>query len=457
MATRMSYAGHARAVAVLGLPLVGGNLAQMAIGLTDTVMLGWYGVEALAAVTLASSYFFVFFLMGAGFGWAVMPLVAAAESAGDQTSVRRCTRMGLWLSAAYSMAAMPLLWWAGPILIALGQKPEVAQAAGAYLSVAGWGIFPALVVMVMKSYLAALERTQVVLWITVFAALVNGVADHALIFGNWGAPRLGLWGAAMASVITQVVSMLAICLYSLRALPQHRLFGRLWRPDWGMLARVFRLGVPIGLTNLTEVSLFTASAMMMGWLGALPLAAHGIALQLASLTFMVHLGLSNAATVRAGNAFGRGDRDHMARGALVVIAISAGVALVAMSVFLLAPEALLSLFMDAQNPQRREILAIGTGLLAVAALFQMVDGAQVIALGLLRGVQDTAVPMMIAALSYWGVGIPASYFLGFVFGMGGIGVWLGLVLGLCCAGVLLMARFWRGGIGKIGMPQAGRA
>lgn len=452
MTTRMSYVAHARAVAVLGLPLIGGNLAQMAIGLTDTVMLGWYGVEALAAVTLASSYFFVFFLMGAGFGWAVMPLVAAAESADDQTSVRRSTRMGLWLSVAYSMAAMPLFWWAGPILIALGQEPEVAGLAAAYLSVAGWGIFPALLVMVMKSYLAALERTQVVLWITILAALVNAAADYALIFGNWGAPRLGVTGAAVASVLTQAVSVLAVVLYAARVLPQHRLFERLWRPDWGMMARVFRLGVPIGLTNLTEVSLFTASAMMMGWLGALPLAAHGIALQLASLTFMVHLGLSSVATVRAGNAFGRGDRQHMKRGAVVVIAMSLGMAAIAMAAFLLFPEALLSLFMDADNPKRSEILAIGTGLLAMAALFQLVDGAQVIALGLLRGVQDTTVPMLIAALAYWGVGIPASYVLGFVLGMGGVGIWLGLVLGLGCAGVLLMARFWGGAVHKVGAP-----
>ncbi len=452
MTTRMSYAAHARAVAVLGLPLIGGHLAQMAIGLTDTVMMGWYGVEALAAVTLASSYFFVFFLMGAGFGWAVMPLVAAAESADDQISVRRSTRMGLWLSVAYSMAAMPLFWWAGPILIALGQEPEVAALAAAYLAVAGWGIFPALLVMVMKSYLAALERTQVVLWITVLAALVNAAADYALIFGNWGAPRLGVTGAAVASVLTQAVSVLAVVLYAGRVLPQHRLFERLWRPDWGMMARVFRLGVPIGLTNLTEVSLFTASAMMMGWLGALPLAAHGIAMQLTSLTFMVHLGLSNVATVRTGNAFGRGDRHHMMRGAVVVIAMSLGMAAIAMSAFLLFPEALLSMFMDADNPKRGEILAIGTGLLAMAALFQMVDGAQVIALGLLRGVQDTTVPMLIAALAYWGVGIPASYLLGFVIGMGGVGIWLGLVLGLGCAGVLLMARFWGGAIRKVGAP-----
>lgn len=442
----MSYRDHARAVVVLGLPLIGGHLAQFAIGLTDTVMLGWYGVEALAAVTLASSYFFVLFLMGAGFGWAVMPMVAAAGAAGDETSIRRATRMGLWQSVLFSIAAMPLLIWSEPILLLLGQDPGVATQAAEYLRLAGWGLFPALLVIVLKSYLAALERTQIVLWITLAAGLANALANYALIFGNWGAPQLGIAGAAIASIITQMVSLIAVIAYAVRVLPEHDLFHRLWRPDWEMFIRVFRLGVPIGLTNLSEMSLFSASAMMMGWLGTVPLAAHGIVLQLASATFMVHLGLSNVATIRAGNAYGRGDRAHMARGAVVVIGLSLAMSVFAIALFLIAPTPLMSLFMEPDNPARPEILAIGTGLLAAAALFQLMDGAQVMALGLLRGVQDTAVPMIMAALSYWAVGIPASYVLGFTMGWGGIGIWLGLAAGLACAGVLLMVRFWTRGI-----------
>jgi MATE family multidrug resistance protein len=210
MSDNLSYAGHARAIAVLGLPLIGGHLAQFAITLTDTVMLGWYGVESLAAVTLAGSYFFVLFLMGSGFGWAVMPLVAAAAASRDEVSIRRSTRMGLWLSTGFAIAAMPLLWWSQPILLAMGQEPGIAAMAGGYLRVAGWGLFPALLVMALKSYLAALERTQAVLWIAVMAAAVNGLANYALIFGHWGAPELGLLGAAIASVTTQVASLLAV-------------------------------------------------------------------------------------------------------------------------------------------------------------------------------------------------------------------------------------------------------
>lgn len=450
MSKFMTYGGHARAIAVLGLPLVGGHLAQFAIGLTDTVMLGWYGVEELAAVTLAGSYFFLLFLMGGGFGIAVMPMVAAAAAEEDETSIRRSTRMGLWLSLMFAAAAMPLLWWSLPILLALGQEPEVARDAADYLRVAGWGLFPALLVMALKSYLAALERTQIVLWITVAAAVVNAIANYALIFGNWGAPELGILGAATASVITQMVSLIAVVVYAVRVLPEHSLFQRFWRPDWEMFGRVFRLGVPIAITNLSEVSLFAASAMMMGWLGAVPLAAHGIAVQLASAMFMVQLGLSNAATIRAGNAYGRADRPHMARGAQVVTVMSLGVSVFTIVMFLTFAEPLISIFIEPDDPDRPQILAIGVGLLAMAALFQLVDGAQVIALGLLRGVQDAAVPMVMAGLSYWVVGIPSSYLLGFVLGYEGIGVWGGLVLGLLCAAVLLMIRFWTRAIRQVG-------
>ncbi len=446
----MTYPGHVRAITLLGLPLVGGHLAQFAIGLTDTVMLGWYGVEALAAVTLASTYFFVFLLFGSGFAFAVMPMVAASVAVEDEVSIRRSTRMALWLSMGFALLVMPAMWWSAQILQLLGQNEEVATLAAQYLRVAGWGMFPALLVMVLKSYLAALERTQIVLWVTLFAALINGAANYALIFGNWGAPQLGIMGAAIASLVSHSISLVAIIAYAVRAEPEHALFQRLWRPDWEMFARVFRLGLPIGLTALSEVSLFAASAIMMGWLGTIPLAAHGIVITVASGTFMIHLGLSNVATIRAGNAYGRQDRVHMARGAVVVIALSLLAAVITVAAFLLAPIQMISLFMERDDPDRDAIIAIGIGLFAAAALFQLVDSAQAIALGLLRGVQDTGVPMVMAALSYWVIGIPASYVLGFVFDMGGIGIWLGLAIGLSFAGAFLMFRFWRRAIVRVG-------
>lgn len=438
----MTYPQHVRAMTILGLPLVGGHLSQFAIGLTDTVMLGWYGAEALAAITLSASFFFTLFIMGGGFAWAVMPMVASFHAEGDETSLRRATRMGMWLSIVFAALTAPLFWFASPILQVLGQDAELAEAAQRYLRVAGWGIVPALLVMVIKSYLAALERTQVVLWISLAAALANGLANYALIFGNWGAPELGLQGAAIASLLTQLISLVGVIWYAVRVLPEHKLFQRLWRLDSEMFVRVFQLGWPISLTSLAETGLFVASALMMGWLGTVPLAAHGIAITLASGTFMVHLGLSNATTIRAGNAYGRRDAEHLARGGQTAIILSLVASAITIVVFLLIPELLINGFLDADDPARDQIIAIGIGLLAMAALFQLVDGAQVIALGLLRGVQDTRVPMFIAAFSYWIIGMPSGYFLGFTMGLGGIGVWTGLVIGLAFAAVLLMARFW---------------
>ena len=202
----MSYPAHVRALLVLGLPLVGGHMAQMAIGLTDTVMIGWYGAEALATVTLANTLFFTLFLVGTGFAYAVMPMVAKYLAEGDDQKVRRSTRMGLWLSALFCVLVFPLLWWSQALLLRLGQEAEVAAHAQVYLRILAFGLLPALVVMTLKSYLAALEKTQVVFWVTVVAVPFNAVANYALIFGNFGFPELGLQGAAIASLSTHVFS-----------------------------------------------------------------------------------------------------------------------------------------------------------------------------------------------------------------------------------------------------------
>jgi multidrug resistance protein, MATE family len=433
---------HLYPILALALPLIGGHLAQFAVGLTDTVMIGWYGVAELAALVLANSYHFTIFIMGSGFAWAVMPLVAAAAGTADDRQVRRVTRMGLWISILFGGAAMPLYLWSGPILIALGQEPQVAADAQGYLRIIAIGLIPSLLVMVLKSYLAALGRTQVVFWVMLGMAVLNALLNWALIFGNWGAPELGIRGAAIASVILQIAGLVALILYTRVATPDYALFQRFWRSDSDALARVFRLGWPIGLTNLAEIGLFSASVFMMGWVGTTALAAHGIALSLASATFMLHLGLSNAATIRAGRAFGRRDERHLRDGALTIIVLSFAIALLTVAAFVTFPEPLVRLFLDTADPAAPEIVALGATLLALAALFQLADGAQVMALGLLRGVQDTRVPMIIAGLSYWAVGIPTSYVLGFPMDWGATGIWAGLVLGLVLAGALLMVRFW---------------
>ncbi len=456
MTAPQTYPARARSLLALGLPLVGSHLAQVAIGVTDAVMLGWYDVAALAAVTLSHSIWFMLFIFGSGFAFAVLPMVASALGEGDTTQVRRVTRMGMWISVLFGLLAMVPLVWPGPLLQALRQTEETAALSAIYLRIAAFALVPALLVMVLKSYLSALERTRAVLWITVGTALLNVAVNWLLIFGNWGFPELGVRGAAVATLSVQLSGLGAMAVYCRRATPGQALFTRLWRMDGEVFARVFRLGWPIGLTNLAEVSLFSAAAVMMGWLGALPLAAHGVAVQLSSLAFVIHLGLSQAATVRAGLAHGRRDMAELRCVALTVIALSVALAAVSIILFLGWPEALAALFVDPADPDRPAIIRLGATLLLVAAVFQLVDALQVVALGLLRGLQDTRWPMIYASVSYWAVGLPVAWGLGFGLGWGGPGVWAGLASGLGLAAVLLMGRFWRqvrvgGGVG----PGAG--
>ncbi|MEI4263662.1 MATE family efflux transporter [Roseovarius sp. D0-M9] len=443
MTVSISYRRDARSLLVLGVPLIGSHLAQMAIHLTDSVMLGWYSVEALAAQVLAHTFFFVFFIMGSGFAFAVMPMVATAVAEGDERQVRRITRMGAWASLLFAALVLPVMIGSESLFLLLDQNAGTSALAGEYLAIAGASIVPALMVMVLKSYLAALERTQVVLWLTLAAVALNALVNYALIFGNLGMPEMGVRGAAIASLGVTSATLIALGVYVAIATPEHSLFVRVWRPDWEALRDVFRLGWPIGITNLAETGLFAASSVMMGWLGTVQLAAHGIALELTSVAFMIHLGLSNAATVRAGQAYGRRDKSALRSGAVVAVGLSGVFALLTVAAFLLMPGVLMSGFIGPDDPDRAAVLAIGVGLLAAAALFQLADAGQVMALGLLRAVRDTRAPMVIAGISYWVIGIPASYLLGFPLGLGGVGVWIGLAIGLAAASALLGLRFWR--------------
>lgn len=436
---------HLTRTLALGLPLVGSQVAQILIGLTDTLMLGRYSVDALAAATLSSSYFFTLFVLGSGFAVACMPMAAGALAQHDEVRVRRVARMGLWLSLGTGLLMAPVMIWSEPILLALGQKAQVAADAQKYLRIAGLGMIPALLTATFRSHLSALERTRIVLIATLAGAGLNVVLNWLLIFGALGFPEMGLRGAATASVAVQVLTTLILALYATRGPDMARfdLLRNIHRPDWPIMGDIFRLGWPIGLTHVSESGLFAGSALMMGWLGTVPLAAHGVAIGIAALTFMVHMGLSQAATVRVGRAWGQGDVPGLRRAALAAAILSGGAVLGAVWLYLGAGEFVVGLFIDRSDPDAGAILTLGVQLLVVAALFQLVDAGQVMALGFLRGVQDTRRPMIYAIVAYWVLGLPAGYVLGFPLGLGPEGIWLGLVVGLLAATVALTVRFLR--------------
>lgn len=439
----IGWLAEAAATLRVGLPLIAAQMGHQAISVTDTVMLGWYGPEFLAAGVLGAQLYLLAFIGATGFALGVMPLAASAAAGGDDTGLRRSVRMGLWVVSAVVAGLMPLLWNTGALMRALGQEPQLAAGAQEYVRIAQWSLFPALWAMVLRSYFSALERTRIVMWAMFAAVALNALLNWMLIFGNWGVPELGLRGAAIATLGTQTMGCLPLVIVAAtgKSYRPHRLFQRLWRPEWDAFSRVFRIGLPISGALLAEVGLFAATTVMLGWLGTIALAAHGIAISIVSITFMVYLGLASAATVRVGRALGRKDREGLDRAGKTVLGMTAiGAVCGAGLIWFLAPH-LVRLFLAEGEPAAEAIVAAGVGLLAVAAVFQVVDALQAVSLSLLRGLQDTGRPMLIAVVSYWVVGMPAAYVMGFVLGLGGPGVWAGLALGLALAGVLLTRRF----------------
>jgi len=439
-----SWGAHLRATFALGVPLVGAQLAQMAINTTDVILVGWLGTTELAAVVLASQIFFIFFIFGTGFSAAVVPVVAHALGRKDTVSVRRSVRMGLWIVFAYGALTAPVLWFCEPILLKLGQQPDVAALAQDYLRVVQWGIFPALGLMALRSFVTGLEKGGVVLYVTIGMFFLNAAIAYLLIFGHFGAPNLGLIGAAVASVCANTLGFVLAVVYieSQKEMRAYEIFVRFWRPDWGMLKEISLLGLPISFTILAETSLFAAASLLMGTLGTQQLAAHGIALQFASIAFMIPLGLAQVATVRVGLALGRNDLLGVRRAAVAVLLVGIIFTLVGGVIFAVFPRELGALFLDVHQPNAQAVLDFAAPLIVIAGIFQLVDGLQAVGAGLLRGLKDTRVPMILALIAYWPIGFACAYVLAFPLGYAGEGVWYGFVLGLAAAAVLLCGRFW---------------
>jgi MATE family multidrug resistance protein len=304
-------------------------------------------------------------------------------------------------------------------------------------------LFPALLITVLRSMLSAFDATRVILWITVVGVFFNAAVNYLLIFGNFGFPRLELRGAAISTVSTNIVMFALMLAYVLR----HRRFKRFhillrfWQPDWLRFREIFRIGAPIGLTVLAEVGLFTAAALLMGRLGTDEVAAHAIALQCASMAFMVPLGIGTAATVRVGMAYGRSDPEGVARAGWTAIALGVGFMALSCLLFLTLAPWVVGLFLNSGDPANTNALALAASFLVVAGVFQLVDGGQVVAAHALRGLSDTAVPMLLAIAGYWLIGLPVAYVLGFVVQWRGVGIWIGLASGLAFVAVVLVTRF----------------
>jgi len=439
----VSWGGEVRATILLAWPLVIAQLATMALHTTDVIMMGWLGPQFLAGGTLATTFLYPFLMFGFGVLIAVSPMIAQAIGARQYRSVRRTTRQGLWVGLLLAALTIPLVLQAEWVFLRLGQAPENAALAQSYLNYAVWLFIPALLFGVLRGLVSAHGHTAIILWITIAGIFVNAAGNYVLMFGHFGFPRLELRGAGITTAFVHALMSALLLLYVVThpRLKRYAILMRFWKPDWTRFIGIWRLGAPIGAMMTAEVSLFTAAAMLMGWLGTDELAAHAVALQLAAIAFMVPLGISQATTIRVGLAHGRCHKHDIAKAGWVSICLATGFMVSTCLLFWLAPELLIHRFLDPGRPENAVPIRLAIGYLGIAALFQLVDGAQVAAAAALRGISDTTVPMVIAVLGYWACGLPIAWYLGFSAGLEGIGIWLGLASGLAFAAVTLIARF----------------
>jgi len=426
----------------LAVPMMLTQLGQIAMTTSDLALIGRISEDAVAAAALAHTVYFCNFTLGIGLVIAVSPLAAQAFAREDGGALRRALRVGLWLALFSSLPMMVSPLFGGAILRALGQAADLAALAEHYLSGLAFGIAPALGFVALRGYMAAVNRPQPPLWIILAAIPANLVLVYCLIHGVAGLPRLGLFGAGVATSLVNFGTFLAAVAIVARAEPFAQLhpFAHLWRIDWALMRRLVAIGVPISFAMLMEYGVFASAALLMGLISTTALAAHQVALQVTAVLFMLPLGIGMAATVRVAQARGRDDAAAVKRAGVVAAllgAVTAGVLTVAV---VLARYSLARLFLGSAGPSRDAVELTAT-LLMVGATFFIADGLQTIMAGALRGLNDTTMTLVFAVFGYWCVGFPLAWLFGFGLGLGAVGVWIALALGTLVYASLLILRF----------------
>ncbi|MGE5512324.1 MAG: MATE family efflux transporter [Bacteroidota bacterium] len=427
----------------LAAPMALTQLGQVAMMTSDLILLGRLGDKVVAATALAHTVLFAAFTVGMGLVSAVAPLASQAFGARQPRMVRRALRVGLWAAIVAGVPLTMLQLWGEDILIALGQTPEAAALAGRYLASLGWSLVPAWAFMALRNFMSAVNRPEPALWITLAAVPANALLAYALIYGAFGLPQLDLLGAGLATTLVNLGMCIAavwVC-YARAPFKKYRVLGRFWRPDWPLFRKLLEVGLPISGSYMLEFGVFAAAALLMGRIGTTALAAHQIALQTAAVMFMVPFGISLAATVRVGQAVGRRDPEATRRAGFVAIGL--GIVFMATMTVLVAltRHQIPLLFLGANAPGSAETAALAALLLVMGMSFFIADGVQTVAAGALRGLNDTRIPLLFAAVSFWGIAFVSSYWLAFPRGIGALGVWIGLSVGLAVYAVLLVSRF----------------
>jgi MATE family multidrug resistance protein len=445
-ATTSPFRAELDATLRLAGPLAAANLLQMAVYALDVIFVARLGTLALAASSLAVAIFGLLNFGFLGLTGAVAPLIAAelGRKRHAVREIRRSLRMALWLALGCGVLGMGLCLFGEPFMLLTGQQPDASRIAGRFLAILSLSLIPMLINNVLRNFVAAMGRPVFATTVTALAILVNALGNWAFIFGHLGLPALGLMGSALSTLMTAIVTSVAyvIAIAHDRALGRYRLFGRWWRPEWRRLWEIMRLGVPIALTVVAEGGLFSSAAFLMGRIGEAQLAAHTVALQVAAFFFQVPFGIGQAATIRVGYHYGAGDGAAIGRAGWAALAVGFAFVGVSASAMLFIPHLIIAAYVDVSAPANARLIGFAVQYLAVAAAFQLCDGAQAVAAGALRGLQDTRVPMIIAITGYWLPGFGTALVLGFATRLEGVGIWLGLAVGLTVVAALLLRR-WR--------------
>ena len=431
----------------LAWPLAAANLLQMLVHAVDVIFVARLGEVELAASSLAIAIFGLTMWSLSGLTGIVAALIA--EELGRRRhavrEVRRSVRMGMWLAVFSGLLGMMLCLFGEDILLATGQDPLIAGRAGDFLAIILWAMIPMLLANVLRNFVSALGRPVFATAITGLALGASLLGNYAFVFGNFGAPALGLEGSALASVTTSlfILACYIIAIAYDRRMRRYRIFGNWWRPEWERFRELIRVGSPVMIIIIAEAGLFSGAAFLMGNIGASELAGHTVALQVAALAFQVPFGIGQAVTIRVGYHYGARDRDAIGRAGWVGIAMGGGFMCLTAAAMLLGPYQLLQIYVDPTVAANAAMVGFAIRYMKVAAAFQLFDGIQAVAAGALRGLQDTRVPMMIAIFSYWVPGYGVAIWLGFYSPLEGTGVWIGLATGLVFASVLLTGRWMR--------------
>jgi multidrug resistance protein, MATE family len=424
----------------LAFPLMIGQLSQMLLGVADTVMVGHLGVTELAALTLVNSLVFIPFVFGIGLLSGISVFSANAHGANDKAGARGSCRHGLYLAVALGLVLFGIGWVVSLGMNQLGQPQVVADRATNFFRIIMGSLIPALAAIALKNHADALQRPWPPFWIFLGGVLLNVGLNWVMIHGKLGCPSLGMEGAAWATLISRICILVVMFLWlvgvkELRDWLPYRWFSA---PDFGDLRRLLSVGFPASLQMLCEVSAFSMAGLIMGQFGQISMAAHQIAITLASVAFMIPLGLSMALSVQLGSASGAGEKSRLRPIIISGWILAAGYSLVAAGIFLIFGEYITSLFISVPD-----VISLTNSLLVVVGLFQLVDSIQVTSSAMLRGLQDARVPAVMGFVAYWVVGLPVAVALALLFKMAALGVWCGLAIGLFVACITLAPRLWK--------------